>query len=217
VTVPPTAASGAGALTPFQVEAARLFFSLPTSDGFLLAGGAALLVQHLTVRPTQDRDFFTRHPGAVAAAAEEFRVAAEGRGWRVEDIQTTPTFARLVVHGDEDLVVDLALDSPPGMPATASVVGPTFAPAELAARKLLALYDRAEARDFTDVFVLAVRFGKGALLSGAKALDAGLDGRFLAERLGTLARFDDSELPVAREQAAEVRSFFAEWQRELFA
>lgn len=47
------------ALTDFQLEVARLFFSLPVSHGFLLAGGAAPAAQHLTERPTQDLDFFT--------------------------------------------------------------------------------------------------------------------------------------------------------------
>ena len=46
-------------LTDFQLEVTRLFFSLPASKGFLLAGGAALLAQHLTTRPTEDLDFFT--------------------------------------------------------------------------------------------------------------------------------------------------------------
>lgn len=38
---------------------ATLFFSLPASDGFLLAGGAALAAQQLTTRPTHDQDLFT--------------------------------------------------------------------------------------------------------------------------------------------------------------
>jgi hypothetical protein len=38
-------------LSAFQLEVARLFFALPASHGFLLAGGAALLAQHLTTRP----------------------------------------------------------------------------------------------------------------------------------------------------------------------
>lgn len=38
------------------------------------------------------------------------------------------------------------------------MVGPTFDPEELAGRKLTALFDRAAARDFADVFVLAQRF-----------------------------------------------------------
>ena len=46
-------------LSAFQLEVARLFFTLPASQGFLLAGGAALLAQHLTARPTEDLDFFT--------------------------------------------------------------------------------------------------------------------------------------------------------------
>jgi hypothetical protein len=46
-------------LSAFQLEVARLFFALPASQGFLLAGGAALLAQHLTERPTEDLDFFT--------------------------------------------------------------------------------------------------------------------------------------------------------------
>jgi hypothetical protein len=36
-----------------------MFFALPASRGFLLAGGAALLAQHLTAGPTEDLDFFT--------------------------------------------------------------------------------------------------------------------------------------------------------------
>jgi hypothetical protein len=33
-------------LAAFQLEVTRLFFTLPASKGFLLAGGAALLAQH---------------------------------------------------------------------------------------------------------------------------------------------------------------------------
>jgi Nucleotidyl transferase AbiEii toxin, Type IV TA system len=50
---------GQPGLPPFQLEVARMLFALPASRGFLLAGGAALLAQHLTARPTEDLDFFT--------------------------------------------------------------------------------------------------------------------------------------------------------------
>jgi hypothetical protein len=53
------AAGGQPRLPAFQLEVARMFFALPASGGFLLAGGAALLAQHLTARPTEDLDFFT--------------------------------------------------------------------------------------------------------------------------------------------------------------
>lgn len=44
-------------LTAFQIDVAQLFFSLPASHGFLLAGGAALAAQQLTTRSTEDLDF----------------------------------------------------------------------------------------------------------------------------------------------------------------
>ena len=67
-------------LTDFQLEVTRLFFSLPASKGFLLAGGAALLAQHLTTRPTEDLDFFTAPDrGDVPAARDALGAAARER------------------------------------------------------------------------------------------------------------------------------------------
>ena len=69
-------------LTDFQLEVTRLFFSLPASRGFLLAGGAALLAQHLTTRPTEDLDFFTAPDrGHVPAARDALEAAARKQGW----------------------------------------------------------------------------------------------------------------------------------------
>jgi hypothetical protein len=75
-------------LAGFQIALAKMFFDLPASVGFLLAGGAALLAQHLTARPTQDLDFFTR-PGAGDGrrARDEFTAATNSQGWSVDDIQ----------------------------------------------------------------------------------------------------------------------------------
>jgi Nucleotidyl transferase AbiEii toxin, Type IV TA system len=65
------AGDGRPGLPAFQLEVARMFFALPASKGFLLAGGAALLAQHLTARPTEDLDFFTApERGHVPAARD---------------------------------------------------------------------------------------------------------------------------------------------------
>jgi hypothetical protein len=131
-----TSASGDAeglALTDFQVRVAQLFFSLPAAQSFLLAGGAALVAQHLTTRPTQDLDFFTRVGAtSVPAARDALEIAAQEQGWSIERIRDEATFCRLIIHGADDLLVDLALDAPPQQPATASLIGPTFAPEELA-------------------------------------------------------------------------------------
>ncbi len=206
---------GQSALTAFQIAVSRLFFALPAAERFLLAGGAALLAQHLTDRATQDLDFFTGTPGDVVAVKGELEVAASKRGWSVETIQATDTFCRLVVHGPEDLLVDIALDAPPMHPSSASFIGPTFAPEELAGRKLLALFDRAAARDFADVFALSATFDKEDLLSRAAALDAGFSSGVLAAQMRTLERFRDADLPVQPGRVAEVRAFFASWRNDL--
>jgi hypothetical protein len=197
------------------VQVAKLFFALPAASGFLLAGGAALIAQHLSTRPTQDLDFFTQTADDVPVVRAAFEDAAGVRGWTIERISDTPTFCRLVVHGEEDLLVDLALDSPPGKPPSASFVGPTFAPEELAGRKLLALFDRAAARDFVDVFALSKRYSKQGLLREAVAVDAGFDPSVLAEMFRTLNRYADADLPVNTGDAPALRAFFATWHDEL--
>ena len=204
------------ALTAFQIEVAQLFFTLPASKGFLLAGGAALAAHHLTDRPTQDLDFFTSPGrGNVTAARDEFEAAVTARGWRVERIRESATFCRLLVHGPPELLVDLALDSSPGLPATATVVGPTFAPDELAGRKVVALFDRAEARDFADVYALARIYDKATLLARATAVDVGFDLQVFTAMLNTLSRFTDADIPLPAVDVVDLRRFFASWAAEL--
>lgn len=203
-------------LTAFQIAVASLFFSLPTSEGFLLAGGAALAAQQLTSRPTHDLDLFTRAGAtSVPEARDAFEAAARSRGWAVERLRDAETFCRLVVHGDDDLLVDLALDSPPTMPPSASFAGPTFGLEELAGRKVIALFDRAEARDFADVFALAQRYPKNLLIQRAAEVDAGFDLIVLTTMMGTLSRFRDDEIPIDAELTQEIRAFFEKWRTEL--
>ncbi len=203
-------------LTEFQVEVARLFFAQPAAEGFLLAGGGALLASGLTTRPTEDLDFFgERGRSDVALVREQFQSAASAAGWTVDAIQLSATFARLSVRGSDLVVVDIAIDVAPGHPPVVSIAGPTFDPEELAGRKLVALFDRAEARDFADVFVLAQRFGRSTLLVRAAEIDGGFDPEVLATMMRSLARFVDDEIPTADATADAIRAYFANWADEL--
>lgn len=201
-------------LTDFQVEVVRLFFTLPEADGYLLAGGAALAASGFSPRPTQDLDLFTTRAD-VSSARDALVGAAADNGWTVSIVKDATTFCRLVIHGPEDLLVDLAQDSPPRHPPTVTFAGPTYSPEELAGRKLLALFDRAAARDFADIFVLSRSFDRSTLVELAADVDLGIDRVFLAQRLDTLGRFTDAELPVADDQTALLRAFFAQWAVEL--
>jgi hypothetical protein len=122
-------------LTPMQRQVLHWFFELPESEGFVLAGGAALLALGLSSRPTQDIDLFS------------------------SDLE----------------------------------VGVRGAADELAARKLLALFDRAEARDFVDMHSLSSLMDLDHLLPITARLDPGFDRGVLAEALATHTRFTNDD------------------------
>ena len=203
-------------LSDFQVEVTRLFFSLSSSEGFLLAGGGALLAAGLTNRPTQDLDFFGAPDDVdVVATRDDFERAVRARGWRCDRIQVTSNFARLRVSGTDEVVVDLAIDVPAGRPPFITVVGPTFDLEELAGRKLCALFGRAEARDFTDVYQLARQFDVATLMARAAEIDLGFDPYVLADMLRTIDRFSDDELPTDGVTPQELREYFRKWANDL--
>lgn len=204
-------------LTPLQVDVASIFFALDASKGFLLAGGSALLASGLIARPTEDLDLFAAKPiSSVGAAKDALVQALKESGLDVVEVRMVQTFCRLVVsRAGEETLVDLAIDSPPLGRPTLTALGPTLAPLELAARKLVALFGRAEARDFADVYVLAERFGKSVLVEEARSFDRGFDLGVLAQMMQSLDRFEDDEIPLAPEQVPLARTFFEIWADEL--
>jgi hypothetical protein len=203
-------------LTSVQLELAHVFFALDASNGFVLAGGAALLASELTSRPTEDLDFFQSAP-SVVRARDELEAAAINRGWRVKRIRDHESFSRLQIDASETVLVDLCMDSPPIRTPVITVAGPTFAPDELAGRKVVALFDRAEARDFADVFDLLRRYGKNELLGLAREIDGGFDRAVFVDMLRSIERHDDYLLAVGGAEPAAVRAAFLAWAAELAA
>jgi hypothetical protein len=204
-------------LTDLQTKVLNLFFSLSESEGFVLAGGAALVATGLTDRPTQDVDLFGSDVATgIVAAADALEAACAGRGWTTERIRDTATFRRLVIHRSRDeLLVDLAIDSPPlGVPIVTGV-GPTYPPEELAARKVLALFDRAEARDFVDVHALSERFDLNQILNLASRLDSGFTPTLFAEMVASHRRFSDDDLAKLGGDPPRIRAFADEWRVRL--
>lgn len=127
-----------------------MLFGLPEARGFALAGGSALLALGAIDRPTRDIDAFVAAkpetpPGDVGplVAALGRRLVAEG--WTVSVDRELVTFARLVARRADDAVeVDLAVDSPPLLPIEVVEGLPVLSGQDLAARKVLAILDRAE-------------------------------------------------------------------------
>jgi hypothetical protein len=205
-------------LTALQVKAARLFFSLPESAGFAVAGGAALIARGLIQRPTRDIDLFLLDAASssVTAAAASFETAMSSHGWSHRRVIDQLEFVRFLISDDaEALIIDLGRDSPADEPGSNTELGHTLGSHDLAARKTLALFGRAEPRDFADVYDLAKRYGRDALLEWAAASDSGFDQQVFAEMLATLNRLTDEDLPVDARQAPLLRTFFRQWASEL--
>ena len=203
-------------LSPFQRAVAQAFFELPEARGFLLAGGGALLATGLTVRPTKDLDFFgTMNNTPLRDVIDRFTSTAKSRGWSVTEVQYSDDFARLVLKDEESLVVDFGIDSPPIAPSYLSEIGPTFAPEELAGRKLLALFDRAEARDFADIFALRSKIDKETLVSRARQLDNGFDIEVFSVVIRSVSRFDPEDFHPEESAFPAIVEHFHTWANDL--
>jgi len=207
------------ALTDFQLKVTRLFFSLPASKGFLLAGGVALLAQHLTTRPTEDLDFFTApgpRPRPRGTQRTGSRSMGTGLGHRAHPRQRHILPAR---HPERHSRSGhrsrrgYATGLPCLFHRRRAHAGSRGTRRAQAAR---AIRPGRGTGDFADVRLLARRFGKDVLLARAAQIDAGFDTGTLAGMIATLDRFADDEIPVPEgSSAAELRAFYAEWRSEL--
>lgn len=203
-------------LSDFQIELANLFFSLPESAGFLLAGGGALIAQGIVPRPTEDLDFFTaRQVGNVEVASDALITAVMARGWTTDLLRSGPDFRRWAITGPETVLVDLAVDSPSAGTPTLTIAGPALAPEDLAVRKTLALFGRAEPRDYVDVYVLNQRFNREDILGKAAAADQGFDQGVFVQALRAHRRIRDADFPDIGVTIEDIRSYFDAWADEL--
>lgn len=190
---------------------------LPEADGFALAGGAALIVRRLVDCATQDLDYFATDAAAVAVLlpALSVRLAAEGlastRG------RQAPGFVRLEVSdGIETVQLDLAHDAREH-PADVTELGATLAADELAADKMLALYGRAEVRDFVDVAALLDVYSPSELMEFASRKDAGFTVNRFVEALAAIHRFKEPDFAAVNASARELMATFDGWREQLQA
>lgn len=132
--------------------------SVVASDGFVMAGGVALIVAGVSTRPTHDLDAFSATCDDVEKAADQLIERLRASGYLVEEHQSDPTFARMTVSTGKYrrtvLVVELGRDHQL-FAAVGSALGPMLSIRELAANKMLAAFGRREPRDLVDLFSLA--------------------------------------------------------------
>jgi hypothetical protein len=119
-----------------------------------------------------------------------------------------------VGEGDDRCEIDLAVDYR-ALPVEASRYGPTLAIDELAADKVLALFDRAEARDFLDLVALTRRFELRSMLALASEKDHGVDREGFRDALGSFERFTPVDLGVSDSEYEQLRATVGGWRDDL--
>jgi hypothetical protein len=207
-------------LSPLQEQIAEIVAGLDEAEGFALAGGAALIVRGDVRRQTRDLDFFGLTGDAVDRLVPAVDRALSAAGFVVRHAQVSPGFARLsVAEGEESTEVDLAADARL-FPAEPGPFAPTLTGEELAVDKVLALFGRAEARDFADLMALEPRYGLDRLCTLAAEKDLGFEAALFAEMLGRFDRLrrdefelDDAEFERLRGEVARWRERAVELQR----
>ena len=195
-------------LSPLQLSVLADFFALPESDGFVLAGGGALILLGAVDRTTRDLDFFTQSDVPIDAIAAALVEKLSERGLSVETDRSGRYFARLVVRSDgETIEVDLGRDSH-WRPAVHLNGHPIRSIDELAVDKTLSVFGRAEARDFVDLYSLRDRYDIDDLLAWAVQKDRGFDRYVMAEMIGRIEMRRREDFAVDDATFASLRTWF---------
>ena len=202
-------------LSDLQRRVATILAALPEASEFVLAGGGALIARGDVNRLTRDLDFFTVDPARVDELLPVLESALRAAGCDVVKERVAPGFARLVVAaGEERTGVDLATDARL-LQAEPSGLGLLLSTEELAVDKVLALFGRAEARDFVDLAALETRFGLEHLCQLAAAKDGGFRCQVLLEMLGRFDRLPRDEFEVDDEGFESIVEAVRRWSTAL--
>ena len=191
-------------LSRLQESILELLAPLLQDADFVLAGGGALIRAGHVDRRTRDLDLFTLSPDVVDRVVPSVREVLEAADCTVVVKRQSPGFVRLdVSDGNDRTEVDLAADARL-LPAEATANMPTLRGEELGADKVLAVFGRAEARDFVDLAALAERYGLDHLMSLAGEKDRGFDPATFAEMATRFSRLDRREFELDDESYAQL-------------
>ena len=204
-------------LTALQVRVAEIVKDLPESAGFAVVGGGALVMRGLIDRTTRDLDYFTTPEEAetLIGLRDALKTTLEQAGLDYVIVRDVPTFVRLEVQGEQDRCeVDLVVDYR-ALPPEGSELGPTLAVKELAANKVLAVFDRAEARDFRDLAALVDQFPLNELIGLCWGQDPGFDKTRFIEALNGFDRLDPEEFDLDVDDYRRLRTLVSTWRQQL--
>lgn len=212
-------------LTHLQKKILLHFSNLPDQEAFYLTGGTALSAFFLKHRRSNDVDFFTNLEQLIQPISQKLGTSLKNEGFGVERLRGLHSFVELSVSsGDESTVIHFASDSAfrfeqpasleeiPGLKVDSLI--------DIATNKLLALFGRAELRDFVDIyFILKEHFDKTDLIEKSAQKDPGFDLYWLGVAMERINDFSDDspDLHLLTRPCSmnQLKEFFTSWRRDI--
>jgi Nucleotidyl transferase AbiEii toxin, Type IV TA system len=201
-----------GVLTPFQERIAALIAGLNEAEDFALAGGAALIIRGDVDRGTRDLNFFGLTTESVDRLAPAVERALTEVGMEVIALQSNQGFVRLVAsQGNEQCEIDLAADARL-FPIDTGPIVPTLTGEELAVDKVLAIFGRAEARDFIDFAAVGPKYEFERLCELASEKDRGFSPHVFGEMLYRFDRLQRREFEIDDDDCNRLGQAVRSWR-----
>lgn len=201
-------------LTPLQKRFILKFSESPSQKNFFLTGGTALSAFYLHHRLSEDLDFFTEESEGIREVLLWLPGAATELELKLKILRQSGSFIDCFFESPsgEILNVDFAQDSPFRfekirlLPEYKIYVDNSL---DIACNKLSALFDRAEAKDFVDIYFLhheILPFEE--ILVKAKEKHIGLDDYWLAQALVRVRGIEKLPRMLKELNLASLKDFF---------
>jgi predicted nucleotidyltransferase component of viral defense system len=199
-------------LTPLQEQIVIVVGRALEDSDFALAGGAAIISQGLVDRRTRDLDFFGSSSLQLAEKIPVIIEALTEMGFQVKIDRQVERFARLEVRGlGEETEVDFGIDYRL-FPTHDGEHTSVLSTKELAVDKVLAVFGRAEPRDFIDLAALSQIFEIKDLFREAVRKDQGFDLQIFAEMTKRLTVLPRREFPISDPDFEELKKIVDTWR-----
>ena len=210
-------------LTPFQKQLLKAIGESPLADNFYLTGGTALSAFYLRHRFSEDLDFFSADPNAIRLVQPSLETIANKLDASLEFSRTFNTFIEcfLTAQDGEVLKLDFAQDTPYRLQPTDfnQTYGVQIDNAvDVSCNKLSALFDRAEAKDFVDIFFInreLMSFNE--LLPYARQKHVGMDDYWLAISLQRIRKIKLLPRMIKPLTLADLQTYFLNLAQELMS
>ena len=208
-------------LTPLQRKLLREIGKSPLRGEFYLTGGTALAALYLHHRYSVDLDLFTENPAAVAQVPPVMQEIADRLGLGLTFTRTLGTFLEAFVTSPdgERVEFDFAQDSPYRLEPTRQDPGLDLwvdNPTDIACNKLSALFDRAEPKDFVDIYFVAQELLPfEQLVALARRKHVGMDDYWLAMALAQAEQIAVLPHMVKPVSVDKLKAFFMARAKEL--